>query len=226
LGRFLQPDSSIPDPYNPLDFDRYAYVNYNPVNRTDPSGHWPTWPVPPVPTLNFVPWLSGDASNFGQLMAIGIVHRQHANIVCEGLQSLQDDPSVKDAQGKAVDFITNNSDYRKKAYSYKDDISTGQFTANGPSRNFKQAAKEGNPAFWMVHTGELSATNTKVSADGTITTTCHIHDKFDFIPGPEHNQFYNFCATIIHPIYNGLLGAKESYPTDAYWNEIIPPKDK
>lgn len=34
-----QPDSIIPDPYNPLDWNRYAYVRYNPVNNTDPTGH-------------------------------------------------------------------------------------------------------------------------------------------------------------------------------------------
>jgi RHS repeat-associated protein len=39
LGRFLQPDSMIPNQYNPVDFDLYAYVNNNPVNRVDPSGH-------------------------------------------------------------------------------------------------------------------------------------------------------------------------------------------
>lgn len=39
LNRFLSPDSIIPDPYNPLDWDRYSYVGNNPVNRTDPTGH-------------------------------------------------------------------------------------------------------------------------------------------------------------------------------------------
>lgn len=41
LGRFIQPDSIIPDPYNPQDWDRYSYVRNNPVNRTDPTGHKP-----------------------------------------------------------------------------------------------------------------------------------------------------------------------------------------
>ena len=39
LGRFAQPDSIIPDIYNPLDIDRYQYVHSNPVNFNDPSGH-------------------------------------------------------------------------------------------------------------------------------------------------------------------------------------------
>ncbi|WP_292464480.1 toxin TcdB middle/N-terminal domain-containing protein [Methanolobus sp.] len=36
---FVQPDSMIPDPYNPQYLNRYAYVLNNPVMYTDPSGH-------------------------------------------------------------------------------------------------------------------------------------------------------------------------------------------
>jgi RHS repeat-associated protein len=39
LGRFIQPDSIVQDPYNPQDFDRFAYVHNNPIINTDPSGH-------------------------------------------------------------------------------------------------------------------------------------------------------------------------------------------
>ncbi len=38
-GRFTQPDSIVPNPANPMDWDRYAYVRNNPMNYTDPSGH-------------------------------------------------------------------------------------------------------------------------------------------------------------------------------------------
>ena len=39
IGHFLQADTIIPNPWNPLDFDRYAYGRYNPLRYTDPSGH-------------------------------------------------------------------------------------------------------------------------------------------------------------------------------------------
>jgi RHS repeat-associated protein len=41
IMRWIQPDTVIPDLYNPLDYDRYAYVRNSPVNFNDPSGHCP-----------------------------------------------------------------------------------------------------------------------------------------------------------------------------------------
>jgi RHS repeat-associated protein len=39
LGRFLQPDTIVPNPGNPYDLNRYMYSLSNPINYTDPSGH-------------------------------------------------------------------------------------------------------------------------------------------------------------------------------------------
>ncbi len=39
LGRFIQPDTLIPDPTKPQVFNRYSYVANNPVNFNDPTGH-------------------------------------------------------------------------------------------------------------------------------------------------------------------------------------------
>ena len=42
LGRFIQADSIIPNPGNAAMYDRYSYVNNNPLRYTDPSGHYLT----------------------------------------------------------------------------------------------------------------------------------------------------------------------------------------
>jgi len=39
LGRFIQPDTMIPDPTNLQAYNRYSYVQNNPLKYTDPSGH-------------------------------------------------------------------------------------------------------------------------------------------------------------------------------------------
>ncbi len=40
LGRFIQADTLIPDPGDPLAWDRFAYVKNNALKYTDPSGHF------------------------------------------------------------------------------------------------------------------------------------------------------------------------------------------
>jgi RHS repeat-associated protein len=39
LGRFVQADPIVPNPANPQDLNRYAYVRNNPLLYIDPSGH-------------------------------------------------------------------------------------------------------------------------------------------------------------------------------------------
>jgi peptidoglycan L-alanyl-D-glutamate endopeptidase CwlK len=40
MGRFLQPDPVIADPYDPQGLSRYSYVRNDPVGRVDPTGAW------------------------------------------------------------------------------------------------------------------------------------------------------------------------------------------
>ena len=40
LGRFVSADTVVPEPGNPQDLNRYAYVRNNPLGYVDPSGHW------------------------------------------------------------------------------------------------------------------------------------------------------------------------------------------
>jgi RHS repeat-associated protein len=40
IGRFIQPDSIVPDPVNPQALNRYSYVTNSPLRYIDPSGHF------------------------------------------------------------------------------------------------------------------------------------------------------------------------------------------
>ncbi len=46
IGRFLQADTIVPDPGNPLAYDRYSYVLNNPLRYTDPSGKFAEEDIP------------------------------------------------------------------------------------------------------------------------------------------------------------------------------------
>ncbi|MBX3303126.1 MAG: RHS repeat-associated core domain-containing protein [Nitrospira sp.] len=38
FGRFISPDTLVPDPLNPQDLNRYSYVRNSPPNYIDPTG--------------------------------------------------------------------------------------------------------------------------------------------------------------------------------------------
>jgi hypothetical protein len=163
-----------------------------------------------------------NASDFGELLLAGYEHADHANITGEGLQSLQDDPSLQAAQERIVARITSEPGYGEQAYDLED--ISDSFTANGPSGDWYQAASEGNPAFWMVHSGTLSATDINVSADGTISLKWVITDIFDYKPEMDRGfSSYNIFAVLIYPYYY-IVADAEDVPTDAEWDEKIPPE--
>ncbi len=65
LGRFLSPDPVVPGAGNPQSLNRYTYVNNNPVNFTDPSGHF----------LFFLPVVVGMVIGYAaaELTAVAII---------------------------------------------------------------------------------------------------------------------------------------------------------
>jgi hypothetical protein len=45
INHFVQPDTIVPNLYNPQSWNRYSYTNNNPINLVDPSGHDGTPPA-------------------------------------------------------------------------------------------------------------------------------------------------------------------------------------
>lgn len=68
LGRFVQPDTIIPNQYNPVTLDRFAYSRNNPINFNDPTGH-------------DMGCGGQDSSECGEKTALGIDRRQHSRLV-------------------------------------------------------------------------------------------------------------------------------------------------
>jgi hypothetical protein len=108
LGRFAQADSIIPLQTQGVQaWDRYAYVNNNPLRYTDPSGHCifglDTAVCIAAAVIGGIILgttiynngirepsapASGNASNVVDLMILGYEHAEHATIIGDGLQSL------------------------------------------------------------------------------------------------------------------------------------------
>ena len=56
LGRFIQPDTLVPDPLSPQAWNRFSYVYNNPTSYVDPSGHG----VPAIVLVAAVGFLAGE----------------------------------------------------------------------------------------------------------------------------------------------------------------------
>jgi RHS repeat-associated protein len=74
LGRFVQADTIIANSGNPQAWDRYAYVNNNPVNYVDPSGH--CWGV--ASAIRGIPSYDTTCNNLD--MALSIIQHPEASV--------------------------------------------------------------------------------------------------------------------------------------------------
>jgi hypothetical protein len=115
-GRFISPDTIVPNYYNPQSINRYVYVLNSPVNYTDPSGYIPQ-PPPPSP-------LPYDITSF-ELGWLWLTEQCPDHIVFDDrydlTQDLMDDQGVNQARSQfyqrlQTGILENGTD---DTYSYK-----------------------------------------------------------------------------------------------------------
>ncbi|MBI2851988.1 MAG: hypothetical protein HYX84_02630, partial [Chloroflexi bacterium] len=59
IGRFISPDTIVPDFANPQSFNRYSYVSNNPLTYTDEDGQcgWPCWVIISTVAVGVAEWV-------------------------------------------------------------------------------------------------------------------------------------------------------------------------
>jgi len=99
LGRFVSPDTIIPNPAASQTFNRFAYAYNNPVRYNDPSGHCPSC-APAAPLLAFGPpgWVA--------YAGLALVTTVAVIVVAENAPAIRD--GVVDAGSALADSIPIN----------------------------------------------------------------------------------------------------------------------
>jgi RHS repeat-associated protein len=77
-GRFISPDTIVPDPANPQSLNRYAYCMNNPVAYVDPSGH------APVAVAVFSSYMASTAAIAAKTMWVAYVAWAGAGLTAVG----------------------------------------------------------------------------------------------------------------------------------------------
>ena len=78
LGRFIQPDTEIPDLSNPQSYNRYSYCVNNPLRYTDPTGHDYVYATASDLKYGFVP---GPAQYMRNQSTLGQIGASFYNVI-------------------------------------------------------------------------------------------------------------------------------------------------
>lgn len=116
IRHFTQPDDLIQNVYNPQDLNRYSYVNNNPLNNTDPSGHAiiyqngklvSTITALPLPEKKTTTWLPSQAI----ASVLNVSTRAKGTQTTQTTQSNNSNQSKQ--QGSAPNIITLNQNIQQ-----------------------------------------------------------------------------------------------------------------
>ena len=232
-AHFTSADTIVPGAGNAKAFDRYAYVNYNPLRYSDPSGHQvrcdfcDLWGKARTAFMQFVGrtyvYENNQPDDLGELMTLAFFGEPEAEIVGGALDDIATDHVLNDLQDKVAESITGNSQYGQDEFDleYEWSITVGEM---GNNNMFEDAAQSQT---WTVRAATVKATFS-VSQSGDITADYLLTDTLDlklvWFSGERTGMsgiFYNITTQVLGPIWHGVLGA--SYMrTTARWQTNVP----
>ena len=125
LGRFVSADTLVPEPGNPQDLNRYAYVRNNPLRYTDPTGHWIFEEAPDDPLVYHGSDIGTLARSWRPSSSNHVIEPTERQ---EVLEQYAAQLYTKRSEGKVTDleFLAQLADYRAsfgEPGSFVDDIS-------------------------------------------------------------------------------------------------------
>jgi RHS repeat-associated protein len=225
LGRFIQPDSIVPaSSQGTQAWDRYAFVNNNPVRYTDPTGHMSCEEDGYCPDDESS--CPSDAENCGEAedlitmlwLAFGGIDEIY--LTDDALQLIQSDPRFLEFRSELMAAAIRNPEFGKGDFTFSSGTRSIEFGGErDPGSMFMQLLNPGehsatqavgsNELSWMIRHADVSA-DIQVSKS-RITISYSLSDQFDLTPSKDRSPAYNLVTHVLGSIWHGALGASKPY---------------
>ncbi len=183
--QFQSPDTLIPDQYNVLDWKRYAYARYNPINHNDPTGHCVDCIIIAIPVVAFaigvaayeiknnVLWWDSKEAFEGSVQA-GVDSAGTVLGVAVGVMSIV---QLGQGAGQVVDYlkpsINNNSPYSQEGIATLEKH-LERFGANPENEAMLERIKNGLATAWDINFYNHELIEAQHLAEGLSEREAHI----------------------------------------------------
>ena len=239
LAHFLSPDPYIQAPENPLNYNRYSYCLFSPLQYVDPSG-----------LLIDDPPYSGYGHNMRRLIANtfnvsqninnvfeaglnSILQSNNVNVTGQALDKIKNDPKMLEFEEQYLQNVRSNSKFGKQDFQvkYMNCVSFGGERA--PESMSEQCRYPFNPKYkdtWNVAANELTwlirnvnvTTKICVSKTGDVTMFHSFTDILDLRPNPARSKEYNIATTVLGFFYHDIIGGNDKMTVKASWTSEHP----
>ena len=235
LGRFAQADSIVPGGVQ--GYDRYAYVQNNPLRYTDPSGHRNCeedgYNCPGNDKLSITlakelnKWKGYTPSNIvtcywgptcvRELMGRAMVHEKDSVLSGRGLEVLQNDQRLLDLQDEIVDSIKTDPRYGIEDFNKHRNQEPVTF------------GDEGHMDALYSQTWSVRAVNIDVDIHAAKSGEIYINYEFtdvldlrpDWTNEARTKSGYNRWVSVLGFGWHDFLGASDQMTVYAHWMTVV-----